>query len=113
MSMLLPTCFKGAKFAALGAMFLAAAPTIVAAEPRAPTGNIDITVGTSAGGTPDIIMRQLANAMNATGIVPNPIQVNNRTGGSWAVSSNYVLGRAGSPSSRLRSCRARKTSSTS
>ncbi len=66
-----------------------------AAEPKAPEGNVEITVGTSAGGTPDIIMRQLANAWNATGIVPNPIQVVNRTGGSWTVSSNFVLGQAG------------------
>lgn len=65
------------------------------AQSQAPEGNIEITVGTSPGGTPDIIMRQLAQTWNSTGIVSNPIQVVNRTGGSWTVSNNYVTSEAG------------------
>ncbi|MCJ8521436.1 putative tricarboxylic transport membrane protein [Pseudorhizobium tarimense] len=65
------------------------------AQQRAPEGPIEITVGTSAGGTPDLIMRQLGQALNSTGLVPNPIVVMNRTGGGWTVSNNYVLSQAG------------------
>jgi putative tricarboxylic transport membrane protein len=66
-----------------------------AAEPRAPEGNVEITVGTSPGGTPDVIMRQMARVLAESGLVQNPMVVVNRTGGSWTVSSNYVLGREG------------------
>jgi putative tricarboxylic transport membrane protein len=77
----------------LAAAALGAAPA--AAETRGPEGPVEITVGTSPGGTPDVIMRQVARIMNETGIVENPLVVQNRTGGSWAVSANHVISREG------------------
>lgn len=65
------------------------------AQTRAPDGNVEIAVGTSPGGTPDVIMRQVARILNDLGIVENPLVVQNRTGGSWAISSEYVIGREG------------------
>lgn len=69
--------------------------SVQAQEMRAPEGNIEITVGTSAGGTPDLIMRQVAQVLNSTGLVPNAITVMNRTGGGWTVSNNYVINQKG------------------
>jgi putative tricarboxylic transport membrane protein len=62
---------------------------------QAPEGPIEITVGSSAGGTPDVLMRSAAKILNEEKIVENPIVVANRTGGSWTVAANYVLGKAG------------------
>lgn len=67
----------------------------VAQEAGAPTGPIEITVASSAGSTPDVLMRQLAEIMNSQGIVENPIVVVNRPGGAWSVGMNWVLERAG------------------
>lgn len=81
--------------AVAGAAAIACAVSIAAAETRAPSGPIEITVGTSPGGTPDVIMRQVARLLADEGLVEQPMVVQNRTGGSWTVSSNYVLGRSG------------------
>jgi putative tricarboxylic transport membrane protein len=62
---------------------------------RAPKGPIEITLGTSPGGTPDVIMRRMAKIMNDEKIIENPLVVTNRTGGSWTVSNNWVLGKKG------------------
>lgn len=78
---------------ASGLMLTTSLPTM--AQTRAPVGNIEITVGTSPGGTPDVIMRQVARILNDQGIVDLPMVVQNRTGGSWAISANYVIGRPG------------------
>lgn len=67
----------------------------VAQDAKAPTGPIEITVGSSAGGTPDVLMRNAAKILNEQKIVENPIIVNNRTGGSWTVASNWVLNKSG------------------
>lgn len=62
---------------------------------QAPTGPVEITVGSSAGGTPDVLMRSAAKILNEEKIVENPLVVANRTGGSWTVASNYALSKAG------------------
>jgi putative tricarboxylic transport membrane protein len=62
---------------------------------QAPTGPVEITVGSSAGGTPDVLMRNAAKILNEEKIVENPLVVANRTGGSWTVAANHVLGKAG------------------
>jgi len=82
--------------AALATGLLLAQPGNAAAqEATAPTGPIEITSGTGAGGTPDVAMRIVAKILNETGLIENPIVVQNRTGGSWMVASNYVIGRPG------------------
>lgn len=77
------------------AMAVGLASPATAQEARAPQGNIEITVGSSAGATPDIIMRRFAQVLSSEGIVENPLAVVNRTGGAWTVASNYVIGQAG------------------
>lgn len=79
--------------AALG-VALAAAPAALHAQ-TAPTGPIEITTGTSPGGTPDVLMRRAAKILNEQKIVTNPLVVQNRTGGSWMVAANFVMGKKG------------------
>jgi putative tricarboxylic transport membrane protein len=87
-TVLRPSAWLGSAFAGL---MLVANPVFA----QAPTGPIEITVGSSAGGTPDVLMRNAAKVLNEEKIVENPIVVANRTGGSWTVASNYALGKAG------------------
>lgn len=75
--------------------------TAVNAEGRAPTGPIEIVVGSSAGGTPDVVWRQAARILNGEGIIDNPIVVQNRTGGGWMVAANFVLERPGDANTML------------
>lgn len=88
---------------ALGAMgCLALASNTMAADARAPSGPVEVTVGSSAGGTPDVMMRRMAQVLQQTGLVTEPpIVVANRTGGSWMVASNWVLGKAGDENTYL------------
>ncbi len=86
---------------ALGALGIAAVTAIApqssfAQASRAPAaGPIEITVGTGAGGTPDVVMRQVGKVLNENGIVTNPLVVQNRTGGSWTVAAKFVIGKSG------------------
>ncbi len=81
---------------ALGAAWILAAtlPTATWAQ-TAPKGPIEITTGTGAGGTPDVLMRRVAKIMGDEKIITNPIVVQNRTGGSWMVAANFVLQKSG------------------
>lgn len=73
-----------------------------AVDARAPSGPIEVTVGSSAGGTPDVMMRRMAQVLAETGLVKEPaIVVANRTGGSWMVASNWVLGKPGDENTYL------------
>lgn len=83
--------------------FAITAPTALRASAamRAPSGPIEITVGAGAGGTPDVIMRALAKIMNETGIVSNPIVVQNRTGAGHANAYNHVMGMPGNENTLL------------
>lgn len=92
----------GASLAA--AAFLIASSHLACAQAtvgRAPVGPIEITVGASAGGTPDILMRRTAKILNDEKIIEQPIVVVNRTGGSWTVANNWVLGRKNDPNTVL------------
>ena len=64
-----------------------------AADPRAPKGPIELTVGSGAGSVPDTFMRRAAKILNEEKIVENPIGVVNRAGGSWMTAANHVLNR--------------------
>ena len=83
----------------LGAASVAAVLTLGSGESLAqgkvPTGPIEITTGTSPGGTPDVLMRRAAKILNEEKIITNPIVVQNRTGGSWTVAANWVLNKKG------------------
>lgn len=84
--------------ATAGALAAASLWTISAhgQDMRAPQGDIEITVGSGAGATPDIIMRRVAKILNDEKLVKQPIVIQNRTGGGWTVAANYVLGHPGS-----------------
>ena len=65
----------------------------LAQDMKAPTGPIEFTVGSGAGGSPDVIMRTLGKILNEEKIVENPVVVQNRTGGGHSNAYNYVLGK--------------------
>ena len=67
----------------------------LAQEARAPVGPIEIVVPSSAGSTPDVLMRRAAQIWNEEKIIENPIVIQNRPGGAWTVGMNYVLDRPG------------------
>ncbi|WP_210402076.1 Bug family tripartite tricarboxylate transporter substrate binding protein [Pseudotabrizicola formosa] len=75
--------------------------TGVAQEMRAPVGPIEFTVGAGAGGSPDVIMRTVAQIMNEEGIVENPIVVQNRSGAGHSNAYNHVLGIPGDENTLL------------
>jgi putative tricarboxylic transport membrane protein len=68
---------------------------MTASAAEGPKGPVEITVGTGAGGTPDVIMRRVAKILGEEKIVEQPIVIQNRTGGSWMVAVNWVLGKKG------------------
>jgi len=80
---------------ALGVTIALGAGVAAAQEMRAPSGSIEITVPSSAGSTPDVLMRRMAQILNEKGIVKSPMVVVNRPGGAWTVGMNYVLDRPG------------------
>lgn len=89
------SCLRRTALLALGAtLAFAAVPSALRAQ-TAPTGPIEITTGTSPGGTPDVLMRRAAKILNEQKIITNPLLVQNRTGGSWMVAANFVLGKKG------------------
>jgi putative tricarboxylic transport membrane protein len=89
--------WRFAVFALLGSIACATSgvETASAQAAKEPPGPIEITSGTSAGGTPDLLMRRAAKILADEGIVKQPIVVQNRTGASWMNAANFVLGKAG------------------
>jgi putative tricarboxylic transport membrane protein len=85
--------FRSCLTAAAAAFSLCTFVAAEAVETRAPKGPIEITIGTSAGGTPDVFMRRVAKILNEEKIVENPLGAVNRVGGSWMVAANFVLNR--------------------
>jgi putative tricarboxylic transport membrane protein len=75
--------------------------TATAQDMRAPEGPIEFTVGSGAGGSPDVIMRTIAQIMNEEGIVENPIVIQNRSGAGHSNAYNHVLGLPGDENTLL------------
>ena len=80
--------------AAVGAAMLLSSVAL-AADMKAPKGDVEITVGSGAGATPDVIMRRVAKILNDEKLVEQPIVIQNRTGGGWTVAGNYVMAHPG------------------
>lgn len=74
---------------------------LAAQDMRAPTGPIEFTVGSGAGGSPDVIMRTIAQIMNEEKIVENPIVIQNRSGAGHSNAYNHVLGLPGDENTLL------------
>lgn len=81
--------------AAAGGGLLLARGRAFAAGMRAPSGPVEVVVGSSAGGTVDIQMRRMVDVLGREKIVAIPMVVQNRPGGSWSVATNYTLGKRG------------------
>lgn len=96
------TVARGLRSIALGASgLLLLASVAQAQDAKGPVGPVEITVGSSAGGTPDVLMRNAAKILNEEKIVENPLLIVNRTGGSWTVASNWVLNKKGDPNTLM------------
>ncbi|MGQ7792005.1 Bug family tripartite tricarboxylate transporter substrate binding protein [Faunimonas sp. B44] len=91
------TTFKSSARALLAAVGIVSVSSLgaIAQEARAPNGPIEITVPSSAGSTPDVLMRRAAKIWNEEKIIEQPVVVVNRPGGAWMVGMNYVLERPG------------------
>jgi putative tricarboxylic transport membrane protein len=87
--------------AALAIGLSIAGPQAMAQDMRAPVGPIEFTVGAGAGGSPDVIMRTVAQIMNEEGIVENPIVVQNRSGAGHSNAYNHVLALPGDENTLL------------
>jgi putative tricarboxylic transport membrane protein len=85
----------------IGAAFALVALPALAQDMRAPVGPIEFTVGAGAGGSPDVIMRTIAQIMNEEGIVENPIVIQNRSGAGHSNAYNHVLGLPGDENTLL------------
>jgi putative tricarboxylic transport membrane protein len=83
------------------ALSFAIATAAHAQEMRAPEGPIEFTVGAGAGGSPDVIMRTIAQIMTEEGIVENPIVVQNRSGAGHSNAYNHVLSLPGDENTLL------------
>lgn len=87
--------FVGAVAAVAASALVLFASIPAHAQGKAPSGPVEITVGSGPGGTPDVILRNVAKIMTEQKIVTIPMAVQNRTGGSHSNAYNYVLGRKG------------------
>jgi len=86
----------GATIVGVAAAALALSASIPAyAQGKAPSGPAEFVTGSGPGGTPDVIMRNVAKIMAEQKIVNIPVAVQNRTGGSHSNAYNYVLGKKG------------------
>jgi putative tricarboxylic transport membrane protein len=62
-----------------------------------PTKQIEVTVHTSAGSGGDIVSRAVAEIVRREKLLPQPMQVVNRVGGSGALAFNYFKTKRGDP----------------
>jgi putative tricarboxylic transport membrane protein len=78
------------------AVLIAAAATTACAQAY-PTRPIETTVHTSAGSGGDIVSRAVAEIIRRDKLLPQPLQVVNRVGGSGALAYNFFKGKRGDP----------------
>jgi len=75
--------------------------TVVSAGPAAaetfPSKPVTLIVHASAGGGSDIFARTMASAFEKDKLLPQPIVVENKPGGSGAIAFAYVAGKKGDP----------------
>ena len=82
-------------FGALGLLFMA--NQAVWSAGTFPSKPITIVVHAGAGGGSDIFARTLASAFEKEKLLPQPIVVENKPGGSGAIAFAYVAGKKGDP----------------
>lgn len=70
----------------------------IAAHAQAfPTKPLEFVVHTSPGGGTDVFARSVADIINKEKLLPQPVTVSNRSGGSGAVAYNYIKSKRGDP----------------
>jgi putative tricarboxylic transport membrane protein len=67
------------------------------AAPKYPEKPITFLVPMSAGGGSDIMARAIANVMQKEQLLPQPLVVENKPGGSGSIGWSYVAGKIGDP----------------
>ncbi|MGI6130179.1 MAG: tripartite tricarboxylate transporter substrate binding protein, partial [bacterium] len=65
--------------------------------PKYPEKPITFLVPMSAGGGSDVMARTIASVMQKDGILPQPLVVENKPGGSGSIGWSYVAGKIGDP----------------
>lgn len=76
---------------------VAGVAVVPAAAQTFPSRPLEFIVHTSPGGGTDVFARSVADIINREKLLPQPVQVANRTGGSGAVAFNYVKSKRGDP----------------
>lgn len=66
-------------------------------EPFTPSENVSLIIHADAGGSSDLMGRQVAKLLDEEGIVDQPVLPENRPGGSGAVAYSYLLQQSGNP----------------
>jgi putative tricarboxylic transport membrane protein len=89
---------RKALHAIVAASALAAVPALAQTYPAR---SIEVTVHTSAGSGGDVVSRAVAEIIRREKLLPQPLQVVNRVGGSGALAFNYFKTRRGDPYSLL------------
>jgi len=90
-----PRCGRTLTRAAL-AVSLACTSSVALAQAY-PTKQIEVTVHTSAGSGGDIVSRAVAEIVRRDKLLPQPLQVVNKVGGSGALAFNYFKTKRGDP----------------
>jgi putative tricarboxylic transport membrane protein len=85
--------------AAVGA--LSALASVAASAQAYPTRPIEVIVHTSAGSGGDNVSRVVSDIIRRDKLLPQPLQVVNRVGGSGALAFNYFKGKRGDPYNML------------
>ena len=62
-----------------------------------PAKPLEFVVHTSPGGGTDVFARSVADIINKEKLLPQPVTVSNRSGGSGAVAYNYIKSKRGDP----------------
>jgi putative tricarboxylic transport membrane protein len=76
---------------------LSAAPLYPAFAQSYPVKPIELVVHTAAGGGSDMVARTFAEVVAREKLLPQPLIVQNRSGGGGAIASSYVAGKRGDP----------------
>jgi putative tricarboxylic transport membrane protein len=72
-------------------------PARAAAQAKYPTRPIEVVVPFAPGGGTDILMRTIVGIIDENKWSPQPINVNNRVGGSGVVGYTYLINKKGDP----------------
>ena len=81
----------------LAAMLVASGTAVPAGAQSYPSKPIEFIVHTSPGGGTDVFSRIVAETLTREKLLPQPVNVSNRTGGGGAIAFTYVKSKRGDP----------------